>query len=944
MISLSHKAQLSYPLIFYVMKHTSTTTINTRKNRIKGLKQFILVVFMLTLVFESQSQEVLSIGAGTSTQTYPFNYSNGYSRCAMIYTATEMGTSTNAKVLTSIGFYCNTAANTGPTVIRLKLVGSLENPGFGTWATLISGATQVYSGTPSNTTGYRTITLSTPFFVPAGQNLEILVETNYGGTGTGDSYGNRCRYTTGSTTSLIQANNTAPTGNLGVCGGRPNIQLSFNPPAYSASFTAMNTGSSNWCPGETRNVTVTVTNTGTATWTNSSPDINIGCKWNADADYLVRCDANNLAPGASQTYTLTMTAPTTLGSNNLTFDAVYEGCFWFAWNPGNTLCGTTCAGNSAYTSSSQYIVSAPAAANNPFPANAAANQCYSGGGAPQELSWDEVANAESYDVYFGAGSLPGSVTDNVTTTYYSLGALAANTTYYWKVVAKNHCGTSVGSSTWTFTTGSEACFCSSSASSTLYSDITSFSLNGNTNSSVCNVAASGQGSVAGLYSNFTTLGPLTTLYPGSTYSFSTAINNCSVGVSGYNWCLIYIDYDGNSEFTNSDELVCFDDGDGDRIVNGSLTVPLGATPGDCRLRAIVSHSFVYSSCGLYSSGETEDYLINIGSLPNQPGALVSNSPNCSNVTINCSNSAPAGETYYWQSDPTGTSTTNSSASIVVTSNGTYYLRSLRTSDGVWSLPRSTTVEVWQPTTAPTTPSPANSATNVCCQGYDPITSVSWAGSQYATSFDVYFGVGSLPSTVTANVSTNSYSCGTLQPNTTYVWKVVAKNSCGEAVGSSTWSFSTAAFPCACSSLGYNPASTYISNVTYEGINNNTSPSQYSNFTNETSATIYTGVSANLSVNVTSNNLAYVTAWIDWNNDYDFNDSGEQYLLGTASSPATILTTSITPPSNAHIGTLSMRITVQRDSEPLPCGSFNYGEVEDYSVVCNYIPQTPGALS
>jgi hypothetical protein len=112
----------------------------------------------------------------------------------------------------------------------------------------------------------------------------------------------------------------------------------------------MNTGSATWCAGEVRNVTVTVQNTGTATWTDASPDINIGCKWNADPDYLVRVNAGNLAPGATNTYTLTMTAPATLGSNNLTFDIVNEGNCWFGNNNGS--CGP---GNSVYTSAAQTI-------------------------------------------------------------------------------------------------------------------------------------------------------------------------------------------------------------------------------------------------------------------------------------------------------------------------------------------------------------------------------------------------------------------------------------------------------------------------------------------------------------------------------------------------------------------------------------------------------------
>ena len=45
-------------------------------------------------------------------------------------------------------------------------------------------------------------------------------------------------------------------------------------------------GPANWCAGETRTVSVTVKNIGTTTWiaTGANP-INIGAKWNEDADY-----------------------------------------------------------------------------------------------------------------------------------------------------------------------------------------------------------------------------------------------------------------------------------------------------------------------------------------------------------------------------------------------------------------------------------------------------------------------------------------------------------------------------------------------------------------------------------------------------------------------------------------------------------------------------------
>ena len=175
-----------------------------------------------------------------------------------------------------------------------------------------------------------------------------------GGAGKYSTQGNGSNGTSpgGAGGGALRTSSGTRTGGTGADG---QIKITFTP-QYQAQFISMNTGSVNWCAGETRTITVTVKNIGTATWTNSGPDVNIGVKWNTDADYFIRTDANTLAPGAAQTYSLTVTAPTTAGSNNLTFDIVKEGDCWFGNNSGS--CGP---GNSVYTSSAQTIVALPSA-------------------------------------------------------------------------------------------------------------------------------------------------------------------------------------------------------------------------------------------------------------------------------------------------------------------------------------------------------------------------------------------------------------------------------------------------------------------------------------------------------------------------------------------------------------------------------------------------------
>lgn len=89
--------------------------------------------------------------------------------------------------------------------------------------------------------------------------------------------------------------------------------------------------------------------------------------------------------------------------------------------------------------------SVPAEPNSPSPADGATGLQVSA------IGWAAAAGAISYDVYLGTSAIPPLYAANVTGTSVSLSKLANNTTYYWRVVAKNGVGGSSGS-VWTFTT------------------------------------------------------------------------------------------------------------------------------------------------------------------------------------------------------------------------------------------------------------------------------------------------------------------------------------------------------------------------------------------------------------------------------------------------------------------------------------------------------------
>ena len=97
------------------------------------------------------------------------------------------------------------------------------------------------------------------------------------------------------------------------------------------------------------------------------------------------------------------------------------------------------------SSSSGSTGSAPSAPANPTPATGAI-----GTSITPALSWSASTNATSYDVYLGTSSSPALV-GTATGTSYRAASLNADTTYYWKIMAKNTSG-STSSATWSFVT------------------------------------------------------------------------------------------------------------------------------------------------------------------------------------------------------------------------------------------------------------------------------------------------------------------------------------------------------------------------------------------------------------------------------------------------------------------------------------------------------------
>ncbi|RMZ60119.1 T9SS C-terminal target domain-containing protein [Chryseobacterium nematophagum] len=231
-----------------------------------------------------------------------------------------------------------------------------------------------------------------------------------------------------------------------------------------------------------------------------------------------------------------------------------------------------------------------------------------------------------------------------------------------------------------------------------------------------------------------------------------------------------------------------------------------------------------------------------------------------------------------------------------------------------------------PPTAPTLTASGTTSTT---------TNLSWSGATDnvgVTGYDIYRGATLIGSTAL----TTSTVTG-LTPATAYTFTVKSKDAAGNVSPSSntvnvtTLSGGSVTY---CSASATNTSDERIGNVKFGTINNtSTGTAGYEDFTA-------------ISTNVTKGNsyAIYITpvwtstiynetyaVYIDYNKDGDFTDSGELAWTKAASTTSPV-TGSITIPATALSGATRMRVIMKYSTLPTsPCGTFTYGQVEDYTI-------------
>ena len=365
---------------------------------------------------------------------------------------------------------------------------------------------------------------------------------------------------------------------------------------------------------------------------------------------------------------------------------------------------------------------------------------------------------------------------------------------------------------------------------------------------------------------------------------------------------VWIDWNGNNSFADLGEDVYVSPNSAITVFTTTITVPFTAVPGVRRMRVLCRYITVplitdYCATGM-SFGECEDYNFNvIASTPCSGSVTAGNSTTtlpsvCPTQTFALGltgSTLASGITYQWQYAPAGTGTWTNLA------NGT----------GV------TNTQFTNATIAGATSAAASIVGQTAATDYRCIVTCTSSGST-ANSAQVTVGV-------------NSFTA------------------------------------CYCLSNATSTADEEIFNVTFGGINNSSTCatlapgpgsiiSGYSNYTTTVAAAqVLQGTAYPFSVqigtcggNFTNNTKIY----IDYNQNGSFLDPGEQAFATAAGVfGPNFVTGNINIPLAATPGTTVMRVInveVFSSASINPCGTYLWGETEDYLV--NIIPLTPCAGS
>ena len=235
-----------------------------------------------------------------------------------------------------------------------------------------------------------------------------------------------------------------------------------------------------------------------------------------------------------------------------------------------------------------------------------------------------------------------------------------------------------------------------------------------------------------------------------------------------------------------------------------------------------------------------------------------------------------------------------------------------------------------------TPVTANVPTNLTASSITTTTATLGWDDVGVTSYDIQYRVDGTSTWINTSSATNSLDLTGLILDTTYEFQVrsVCLSTPSSYSGLSTFKTLAVSY---CSAQGNSISYEYISNVQLGGVDSNSQASTSSGYSDYTASVIF----PYLDLNSTNNTISVtkywpgskfneaVAVWIDFDRSGTFEVS--EKILNSTASKITPITGTFTVPETTILGNTRMRVIMSDNSTIDACGSFSYGEVEDYTV-------------
>ncbi len=256
------------------------------------------------------------------------------------------------------------------------------------------------------------------------------------------------------------------------------------------------------------------------------------------------------------------------------------------------------------------LVGVPGCVTNAVPANGATSIL-----RPVTLTWQPTTGvATGYDVSFGTSATTlALVSSNQPGTSYTVTAsLAGNTIYYYQVVPRNSNGPATGCSVLSFTTSNVLTYCTTGLGGVCgTADITDVVIAGttlNNPNTVCNTSPGGD-----VYTSWPASGSTTaTLTPGNAYQVSVTTNGTGI-------ISVWGDWNQNGQLEVSEWTQIATASTTGQPATMTVNVPANALSGQTLLRVRSRSSgnpnAAPDACSPFGSGETEDYVVDLGPPP-----------------------------------------------------------------------------------------------------------------------------------------------------------------------------------------------------------------------------------------------------------------------------------------------------------------------------------------